>query len=58
LDAIRAGLWDYEPEEIDDSQFDSTRAMPGSDEKLDILAERVERGLPLWHSCDRTDYDE
>ena len=58
LDAIKEGLWDYEPEEIDDSQFDSTRAMPGTDEKLEILADRVERGLPLWHSSDRTDYDE
>ena len=58
LEAIREGLWDYEPEEIDDKQFDATGAMPGTDEKVRILAERIEHGLPLWHSRARTDYDD
>jgi len=58
LDAIKEGFWDFEPEEIDDNQFDSTGAMPGTDEKLEILAERLKKGLPLWHSSDRTDYDD
>ena len=58
LDAIRMGIWDFEPDLVEDGGFDSTKAMPGSREKLTILAERVESGLPLWHTEDRTDYDE
>ena len=58
LEAIKQGLWEFEPEEIDDNQFEPTRAMPGTEEKLLILARRIEKGLPLWHSGDRTDYDE
>ena len=57
-DAIRLGKWDYEPEDVDDSTFDPTSAMPGTDEKLEILAARARAGLPLWNSNDRTDYDE
>ncbi len=34
------------------------RAMPGSQEKLSILADRARRGLPLWHEEDRRSYDE
>ena len=44
LEAIREGYWDYEPNKTDDSQFDSTRAMPGSKEKLDVMAERIASG--------------
>ena len=58
LEAIKEGVWDYEPEEVDGSGFDATKAMPGTDEKLSVLAERIEAGLPLWHVSDRTDYDE
>ena len=57
-EAIRSGKWDYEPDDVDDSHFDSTSAMPGTDEKLEILAARARKGLPLWNSNDRTDYDE
>ena len=58
LEAIKEGVWDYEPEEVDDSGFDATKAMPGTDEKLSVLAERIKAGLPLWHVSDRTEYDE
>lgn len=58
LEAIKMGLWDYEPEDVDDARFDATRAMPGTEEKVQVLAERIARGLPLWHSGDRRDYDE
>ena len=58
LDAIKLGIWDFEPEDQDSDQFDSTRALPGTVEKLDVLAERVQRGLPLWHPCDRRTYDD
>lgn len=40
----------YEPKY--DVQFPPTSAAPGSPEKIDVLAERYEQGLPLWHKCD------
>jgi hypothetical protein len=52
------GLWDFEPDDVDHEQFDSTTAMPGTGEKLQVLARRIQEGLPLWHAHDRTDYDE
>ncbi|MCU0960539.1 MAG: hypothetical protein MUF48_10590 [Pirellulaceae bacterium] len=58
LDAIKSGKWDYEPEERCSSDFASTRAMPGSFEKVSVLSDRVSRGLPLWHPLDRRAYDE
>lgn len=53
LDAVKQGQWDYEPREVDQRQYDSTVALPGSDEKLEVMAERLRRGLPLWHPRDR-----
>jgi hypothetical protein len=58
LEAIKMGLWDFEPVQVEEREFDSTKAMPGTKEKLKILAERVQSGLPLWHSQDRQDFDE
>jgi hypothetical protein len=58
LEAIKMGIWDFEPEEIPEDQFESTVALPGTDEKLDILAMRVQQGQPLWHRHDRTNYDD
>ena len=37
-------------------EFASTDAPAGSREKIDILAERIAQGLPLWHEEDRIDY--
>jgi hypothetical protein len=58
LEAIKMGVWDYEPEEQDSSTYRATRALPGTDEKLDVMAQRVGRGLPLWHPEDRRTFDE
>jgi hypothetical protein len=58
LEAIKQGVWDFEPEVVEEKRFDATAAMPGTDEKLEVLAERVRSGLPLWHGRDRTDYDQ
>lgn len=58
LEAIKLGEWNFEPESIEEKRFDATRAMPGTDEKLEVLAARVRAGLPLWHGRDRTDYDD
>jgi hypothetical protein len=45
---------DFLPVETDD--FDGTDAPAGSRAKIDVLAERVMRGQPLWHPSDRSDY--
>ncbi|MEX2186881.1 MAG: hypothetical protein WD875_08815 [Pirellulales bacterium] len=45
---------DFSPLESD--EFVSTNAPAGSKEKIDILAERIAKGLPLWHEEDRIDY--
>jgi hypothetical protein len=58
LEAIRDGQWDYEPEPVASGEFDSTYALPGTGEKLEILAVRVRKGLPLWHPNDRVTYND
>ncbi len=45
---------DFVPMETD--EFIGTDAPAGSRAKLDVLAFRVMRGLPLWHPDDRSDY--
>jgi hypothetical protein len=55
LEAIKMGIWDYEPPETESSGYEPSDAMPGTREKLCTLAERVRRGLPLWHQSDRDD---
>jgi len=57
LEAIKLGFWDFEPPEIDCSRFDPADAMPGTKDKLKILAQRVADGLPLWHEADRNDVE-
>lgn len=56
LDAVKMGLWDYEPPQVEEKSFDATRALPGSNEKVAILAERLASGLPLWHPHDSRNY--
>ena len=58
LEAIKLGLWEFEPLEVEEEEFDATGAMPGTKDKLEILADRVQDGLPLWHSGDREDLDD
>jgi hypothetical protein len=58
LDAIREGDWFFEPPPVEPSCFPATAAIPGTEEKLAVLAERVRAGLPLWHDDDRPDYEE
>jgi hypothetical protein len=58
LEAIREGDWFFEPADVEPACFDATMAVPGSREKIDVLAARAQEGLPLWHVHDRMDYDE
>ena len=39
-----------------DRDFRATQAPAGSREKLEVMAERVRAGQPLWHESDRADY--
>jgi hypothetical protein len=57
LDAIKMGIWDFEPSEVEFNRFNAADAMPGTREKLSILAERAQKGLPLWHVHDRDDVE-
>ena len=57
LEAIQLGMWDFEPKEGPTVQLRATEAMPGSSEKLEVLAERLRSGLPLWHPSDRLSYE-
>ncbi len=58
LEAIKLGLWDFEPPEVEFSEFDASDDMPGTKEKLETLAQRVQNGLPLWHLEDRDDVED
>jgi hypothetical protein len=58
IEAIKMGLWDFEPEDREGEEFDACGAMPGTAAKLVALAERVRRGLPLWHPADRQDCED
>jgi hypothetical protein len=55
LEAIKQGLWDFEPRELECEEFEACCEMPGTAGKLLALAERVRLGLPLWHPEDRQD---
>jgi hypothetical protein len=57
LEAIKLGFWDFEPPDAQPSDFDAADAMPGTKEKLLVIAERVRCGLPLWHKADREELD-
>ena len=57
LEAVKLGFWDFEPAEVPSYEFDSTDAMPGTREKVAVLAERIRDGLPLWHPADRDDIE-
>lgn len=57
LEAIKMGIWDFEPTEVEFTKFEAADAMPGTREKLRALAERAQRGLPLWHLADRNDVE-
>ena len=59
FDAIEQGNWNYDPElQRAAEKFESTGALPGSLEKLNVLAERIRQGLPLWHPSDRATFDD
>jgi hypothetical protein len=58
LEAIKMGIWDFDPGDCDVADYKSTAAMPGTEAKLAVLADRLRNGLPLWHPHDRRSYDD
>ena len=58
LEAIKVGDWNFEPAGETAVTIEATKAMPGTLEKLDVLAERLRQGLPLWHPRDRISFDD
>jgi len=47
----------FEPRSRKDEEYNPTENMPGTRGKLAAMAERAKKGLPLWHSKDRTEMD-
>jgi hypothetical protein len=43
---------------MDQQQYRATRALPGTREKIDVLADRARQGLPLWHPSDCADFEQ
>ncbi len=59
LEAIKQGDFTFEPPTGEQPvHVKATAALPGTSEKLDVLAERLRQGLPLWHPSDRRSYDD
>ena len=58
LEAIKLGEWNFEPSGETVTTIQATKAMPGTTEKLDVLAERLRQGVPLWHPRDRMSFDD
>jgi len=57
LEAMKMGLWDFLPHTIDYNELEASDAMPGTREKLDILAEHLRHHLPIWPVDDCLDDD-
>jgi hypothetical protein len=55
IEAIKQGDWNFEPGQ-EPVSLKATAALPGTTEKLDVLADRLRQGLPLWHPSDRLTY--
>ena len=53
LEAVKMRLWDFQPLRIDYSEIEASDNMPGTREKLDILAEHLRRDAVIWDSDDR-----
>ena len=58
IEAIKQGDWNFEPGGQEPVHIKETTALPGTLEKLDVLADRLRQGLPLWHPRDRLTYAE
>ena len=46
LEAIKMGIWDFEPPEVEFSKFEAADAMPGTSEKLTFWPSGPSEGFP------------
>ncbi len=53
LEAVKLGLWDFEPHSVDVAEFEASDETPGTREKLDVLASHVRQGMRDWYSDGR-----
>ena len=51
--ALRYGVHEIE-DEVAEAMFEPTSFMPGSPEKMEVMAARLALGQPLFHPKDRT----
>jgi hypothetical protein len=58
FEAIEQGEWNFDPEIELEQDAEATKALPGTREKLAVLAERLRQGLPLWHPSDRRTFND
>lgn len=58
FEAIEQGEWNFDPEIELERDAEATKALPGTREKLAVLAERLRQGLPLWHPSDRRTFND
>jgi hypothetical protein len=57
LEAVKMGLWHCLPHTVDYDELEASDAMPGTREKLDMLAEHLRRAVPVRHFDDSLDDD-
>lgn len=57
LEAVKMGLWDFQPHTVDYRELEASDAMPGAREKLDVLAEHLRRDTPARLADDCLDDD-
>lgn len=56
-EAIKVGKSEaFEP--ADNAEPEPTDAIPGTQDKIELLRQRVEQGQPLWCEGDRRDYED
>jgi len=54
FDAVRISGYDDNFEPRPNELFFPTMFSPGSDQKIEVLRQRLELGLPLWHPKDQS----
>ena len=57
LEAIKMGIWDFEPPEVEFNKFDAADAMPGTKEKLTSWPSGPNEGFRCGTRSDRDDME-
>jgi hypothetical protein len=54
-EAIKIGLWDFQPHTVDVGELEPYDETPGAREKLEVLTEHLRRTAACWEHDDRLD---